>query len=172
MKTLYLLRHAKASWKGAGKDADVEDQDRPLKKKGREQADRLSDHLSSLLPPPQGVWCSPAKRTRQTLEYFLEVWPLDSGSVHFDPALYLASSGRLLKQVRAFPDSMDVVLLVGHNPGITDVLHALDQTATEAVSHLRTCEFVQLDFQVDRWEDVEKGCGSLKLCIRAKDLPS
>jgi phosphohistidine phosphatase len=97
---------------------------------------------------------------------------LDAENVHFDPGLYLASDGHLLKQVRALPDSMDVVLLVGHNPGITDLLHALDPTAAEAVTHLRTCEFVQLDFQLDRWKDMEKGCGGLKLCIRAKDLLS
>jgi len=168
MKTLYLLRHAKASWK----DAELEDQDRPLKKKGRDQADKLSDHLSSLLPPPGGIWCSPSTRTRQTLDYFLEVWPLPQSRIHFDEDLYLASGAVWFQKLTAFPNDMDIAMLVGHNPGITDLLHSLDQTATEAVSHLRTCEFVQIDFTVDSWKQVKSGCGALKLCIRAKDLPS
>lgn len=168
MKTLYLLRHAKASWK----DADVEDQDRPLKKKGKAQADRLSDHLSSLLPPPGGVWCSSARRTRETLAYFLEVWPLPKEHIHVDKKLYLASGKKLFKRVCALPDELEVAMLVGHNPGITDLLHDLDPAASDELSHVRTCELVQLDFEVDRWSEVKRGAGTVKFTIRSKDLPS
>jgi phosphohistidine phosphatase SixA len=67
---------------------------------------------------------------------------------------------------------MEIAMLVGHNPGITDLLHSLDKTAAGEMSHLRTCEFAQVDFEVDRWSDVEPNGGSLKLLIRSKDLPS
>lgn len=168
MKTLYLLRHAKASWK----DADLDDVDRPLKKKGKAQADELSDHLSSLLPPPCGVWCSSAIRARDTLNYFLEVWPLPEDRLHVEKDLYLASAKKLFKRLREFPDEVEVAMLVGHNPGMTDLLHDLDRSAADDLSKVRTCEFVQLDFEVDRWADLKRGTGTMKLAIRSKDLPS
>ncbi len=166
MKTVYLLRHAKSSWKDAG----LQDLDRPLKKKGHLQADALSDHFSSLLPPPDLVLCSPAKRTVDTLSYFREVWPIPDQNLHMPSDTYLGEASTWLSHLQGLSDETDVVLLVGHNPGITDLLNALNASKPEDASHLRTCEFIHLDFDVASWKDVVAGSGLQKLRMRPKHL--
>ncbi|MDF3128407.1 histidine phosphatase family protein [Kiritimatiellaeota bacterium B1221] len=166
MKTLYLLRHAKSSWK----DSDLKDIKRPLKKRGHFQADLVSDHLSSLVPPPQQVLCSPSVRTRETLLYFLEVWPLNREEIQYQKSLYLADKKTLLESVQALPADRDIVLLVGHNPGLTDFAQKLLQAESEELSALRTSAFLQIDFDVERWEQVRPHTGSLKLHLSPKDL--
>jgi phosphohistidine phosphatase len=166
MKTLYLLRHAKASWK----DAKLDDFDRPLKRKGHFQAEALSGHLSSLVPPPQEIFCSPALRTRQTLEYFLGVWPVDAAQVHFPENLYLADRNALLECIQGVSKDTEVALIVGHNPGITDVMHFLDSTSAGYLSHLHTGEFVQIDFEENNWSDLGSDTGKVKVNLRSKDL--
>ncbi len=166
MKTLYLLRHAKSSWK----DNNLDDIKRPLKKRGHFQADLLSDHLSSLIPPPQQVLCSPALRTRETLKYFLEVWPLKKEAIHFEKALYLAEKEALFESVQALPAKSEIVLIVGHNPGLSDFARKLLLPESEELETLRTCAFLQIDFDVKSWTQVTAHTGSLKLNLRPKDL--
>lgn len=166
MKTVYLLRHAKSSWK----DADVSDLDRPLKKKGHFQADALSDHFAALLPPPEVVLCSPAKRTLETLDYFLEVWPVAEKQLRTPSDIYLGECSTLLSHLQDLPQESEVVLLVGHNPGITDLMNTLNGSRTDDTSHLRTCEFVHFDFDVDTWSDIRSGSGLLKLRTCPKNL--
>jgi phosphohistidine phosphatase len=166
MKTLYLLRHAKSSWK----DEKLPDHARPLKKKGHFQADQLSDHLCALLPPPQRVLCSPAVRTRQTLDYFLEVWPLPAKAVEFSDKLYIAESDSLLSRIQALPNSIEIALMVGHNPGLTDLVTYLTDSKQERLKSIRPCGFLQVDFDVASWKQVEESIGELKLNLRPKDL--
>ncbi|MDA3875083.1 MAG: histidine phosphatase family protein [Kiritimatiellae bacterium] len=166
MKTLYLLRHAKSSWK----DESLPDQARPLKKKGHFQADKLSDHLSALIPPPQRVLCSPAVRTRQTLDYFLEVWPLPAKAVVFSDALYMTEVDSLLGQIQSLPDSIEIALMAGHNPGLTDLAGFLLDAKVDYVKSIRPCGFLQVDFEVNSWKEVAELEGKLKLNLRPKDL--
>lgn len=166
MKTLYLLRHAKSSWKDEG----VEDIERPLKKRGHFQADLMSDHLSSLIPPPQFVLCSPADRARKTLDYFLEVWPMKKSSIFFAEELYLAQPKTLFKAVKAIKPSSDIAMIVGHNPGLTDFASKLLTSENEDIDTFRTCTFVQIDFDVKNWNEIKKNTGKLKLNLRPKNL--
>lgn len=166
MKTLYLLRHAKSSWK-----KEVEsDRDRPLKKKGKLQADAVSDHLASLLPPPQLVLCSPAVRTRETLAYFLELWPMKSKAVSYPDELYLAEVQSLKEQILQIPDDVDLAMVVGHNPGLTDLVHDWNESKGSYIKSMRTCSFVQMDFETDSWSGIPDARGELKLDLRPKDL--
>jgi phosphohistidine phosphatase len=166
MKTLYLLRHAKSSWK----NEDVPDRDRPLKKKGHLHADAMSDHLASLIPPPTFIACSPAKRTRETLAYFLELWTMDSEDVTFPDELYLANADVLKQQVTGFPEASDVAMIVGHNPGLTDLVHEWTASSVSAPGTIRTCGFLQIDFEVSSWKQLEDSAGTVKLDLRPKDL--
>lgn len=166
MKTLYLLRHAKSSWK----NEEIPDRDRPLKKRGHLDADAMSDHLASLLPPPTFVACSPAKRTKHTLKYFLELWPLKKKAVSYPEELYLADVDRLKDQVAQFPEDVDVAMLVGHNPGLTDLVHEWSKSSASMPGTIRTCGFVQIDFEVSSWKDVKDTSGDVKLDLRPKDL--
>jgi len=112
MATLYLLRHAKSSWD----DPTLPDKERPLAPRGRRDAKLLADHLRRERIAPELVLCSPAVRTRQTLEL---VRP--PGRIAFLDALYGASCDELLERLRSLPDTVASVMLIGHNPGLQEL---------------------------------------------------
>jgi phosphohistidine phosphatase len=119
VKRLYLLRHAKSSWK----QTELADRDRPLAGRGRRAAKAIRRHLREQAIDPDLVLCSPARRTRETLE---RIEPsLGRGAVKVEPELYGASADELLERLRAVPDDVESVLLIGHNPGIADLTHHL-----------------------------------------------
>jgi phosphohistidine phosphatase len=120
VRRLYLLRHAKSSWD----DPALDDRERPLAPRGRRAADRLAAYVERERIRPALVLCSPARRTWETLERVLPD-PPSSIRIEADDDLYLAGADDLLERVRRVPDDAESLLLVGHNPGIEDLLHLL-----------------------------------------------
>jgi phosphohistidine phosphatase len=112
---LYLLRHAKSSWDDPGRP----DRERPLAPRGMRDAKRVAKHLGRLGVAPELVLCSPAARTRETLERVLPA--LAGVDVQVDDELYGAPSEALLERLRAVPDEVGSVMLIGHNPGLQDL---------------------------------------------------
>lgn len=165
MKTLILLRHAKASWT----DGAASDFERSLKPKGWCQAERMSAHLVREGVVPERVWCSPSRRTRETLGAFLQGWGLGEDAVVFEEGLYLAEERALLEAVRGLPDGVDRALMLGHNPGLTDLANRL--TGREVyIKSVRPCGVVVVEFAVEHWAEVEAGAGRLALHLRPKEL--
>ena len=119
MHTLHLLRHAKSSWK-----EDVEDHERPLNKRGREAARRVSQHLQDAIEPIDLVLCSSAVRARQTLELALARLPTPPPCLMED-GLYLAGCDRLIDRLQRLDESCGSVLLIGHNPGLHELAMAI-----------------------------------------------
>jgi phosphohistidine phosphatase len=120
VKKLILMRHAKSDWQtGANNDFD-----RPLNKRGRRAAVEIGALLKKRLKPPDLVISSPALRARQTVErVFLQTgWRLDR--LRFDESVYLAGAARLLELCTA-ESQCDSLMLVGHNPGLEDLLLTL-----------------------------------------------
>ncbi len=115
MKTLWLLRHAKAIT-GEG----MPDRERSLSARGREAAERMGRCLAERGARPDLVLCSPSVRTRETLELAAKALGT-SLSVEFEEELYLASADDLLERIELVPDDAASVLLVGHNPGIEEL---------------------------------------------------
>lgn len=112
MKTLYILRHAKAVPENPAGDAE-----RPLAKRGEKDAAAVGAYLARLKPLPRLVLCSTAQRTRQTLDEVLA--SLDSApQLLYEDGLYLAPAGRLIERLQLLPERSESVLLVGHNPGL------------------------------------------------------
>ncbi|HEY5178319.1 MAG TPA: histidine phosphatase family protein [Dermatophilaceae bacterium] len=114
-RTLILLRHAKSDW--SGNEADV---DRPLAKRGLRQAPEAGRWLCHSIDSIDLAVISPANRARRT-------WELVSAELdhrpqtRIDDRAYAASATQLLGVVRALPDDVDTVVLVGHSPGIEDL---------------------------------------------------
>src|SRR4029450_12245931 len=125
MRTLYLLRHAKSSWD----DPELPDRERPLAPRGVRDAKRIARHMRRLEIAPGLVLCSPAVRARQTLEAIEAKVP--DAPVDVDERLYGASSETLLERVRAIPDEVASVLLIGHNPGMQDLVLLLASRGDE-----------------------------------------
>jgi phosphohistidine phosphatase len=122
-----LLRHAKSDW------PDVPDRDRPLAKRGRRDAPVIGRWLRDHGYQPQIVICSAARRTRQT-------WDLvapelgGSPSVTFEPRAYAASAITLLYLVRELPAACRSALLIGHNPGVSELASNLLEAPGDSVS--------------------------------------
>ena len=165
MKTLILLRHAKASWSdGAGSDVE-----RGLKPKGWRQAEKMSAHLLGEGIRPEKVFCSPSRRTQDTLGPFLESWDMPAESVVLDDELYLANENILMEKIQALPDDVSRVLFLGHNPGFTDLANRL--TSSEVyIKSIRSCGVVIVEFPVASWREVQPGEGRLVLHLRPKEL--
>jgi phosphohistidine phosphatase len=125
-RTLVLLRHAKAETPSA-----IPDRDRPLTTRGHADAAAAGAWLAQRSCAPQVVICSPARRTRQT---WLDVEPALGGhpEVRFDDEVYAASVDTLLDRVRELADTVVTVLLVGHNPAVSQLSALLDPAGEAA----------------------------------------
>jgi phosphohistidine phosphatase len=123
--TLYLLRHAKSSWA----EPTLADSERPLAPRGRRDATLVAEHLRRIGCEPELVLCSPAVRTRETLELVRPA--LGGPRVMLEGELYAASPDELLARIRLVPDAVASVLLVGHNPGLHELALTLASTGDE-----------------------------------------
>jgi phosphohistidine phosphatase len=138
LKTLYILRHAKAEIEGREGDAE-----RPLMKRGRKAAAAMGEYLASLKPPPRLVICSSALRTRETLDAILP--SLDPApQTLLEDALYLAGASRLLDRLQRLPEQTESVLLIGHNPGLHQLTASLASDAGELANGFPTAALAVL----------------------------
>jgi phosphohistidine phosphatase len=131
IRTLILLRHAKSDW-----PTGVPDHERPLTERGERDAPCTGDWLVSTRRVPELVVCSTATRTRQTYALVSAAFG-DAPEVVYTDDLYGASAGEMLEVVRAAPDSVGTVMLVGHNPGTQQLALALaDDSHKELVARI------------------------------------
>jgi phosphohistidine phosphatase len=119
-RRLLVLRHAKAS----RDDPGLIDHERPLAGRGRRALPHLQHELAARDEPIGLVLCSSAVRTQQTLEGLRDALP-DGAAVAIEQALYGASVSELLERLRAVPASVSGVLVIGHNPGLEQLVHKL-----------------------------------------------
>ncbi len=115
------MRHAKSDWH-SGAESDF---DRPLNKRGRGAAVEMGEYLKEHSITPDRVVGSPALRARQTVDrVFLQTgWRIDR--LRFDESLYMAGLEDLLAACRRHGEDCDSLMLVGHNPGLDDLLQYL-----------------------------------------------
>lgn len=174
MKTLILMRHAKSDWSGP----DVQDHDRPLNARGEKAAARMAGYFMDNGLLPDMVFCSTAKRARQTLDALLEVTSGDL-PVHYRRALYFTSPDVILDEIRDTPDSVTApvnsLMLVGHNPDTQAVaLHlahdAHDPNVVAMARKFPTGAAAIFRFDVNHWQDIAWGSGSLLAFLRPKTL--
>lgn len=169
MKTLTLLRHAKSTW-----DDPVErDFDRPLNGRGRRAAARIGQWLADDDARFDHVRASPAVRVRQTIEGVEDGLRRPLGPM-FDARVYLASAITLLDIVQGFEADATRALLIGHNPGLEDLLLLLtpdaDSLRGEVEIKYPTATLAILDLDVPTWRDAGAGCATLRHFIRPRDL--
>ena len=169
MKQLFLLRHAKSGWGDPG----LADHDRPLAPRGERAVPKVAAQLSHWLEGPLLVLCSSARRTRETLAHVESVLTVPL-LVEVERGLYLASASALLERVRGVDGEVDQVLVIGHNPGISELAVGLCDPAAAHSAHLRdsfpTAALARLEFEVADWRAVGFGRGRLVDFVRPKDL--
>ena len=160
MKTLLLLRHAKSSWK----TGNVKDFDRPLNQRGMKAAPQVGKSLRKRKLKLDLVLSSPAERARQTAQFMLESARM-SVELRYDERIYEASAARLLEIVSQMEDSANVAMLVGHNPGMEDLLSVL---AGEK-RHLSTAALACIELNVEKWNKVRAEVGRLEWFAKPKE---
>jgi phosphohistidine phosphatase len=161
MKTLYLLRHAKSSWG----NASLRDFDRPLNDRGREAAERIGKRLASENLSTPLIVCSPALRTRETAEIVLRSSNLRAEQ-RFDERIYEASLQDLTQVISDLPDDEEVAILIGHNPGLEELLAFL----TGEARRMPTCALAKIKLELVSWQDIKRGSGSLEWFTTVEDL--
>ena len=145
MRTLLLLRHAKSSWSEAGRS----DHDRSLTERGKQDAPRMGQLLKDQGLVPDLIVSSTAKRARKTAEKVARTCGY-SGEIRQTEALYLAPVAQYLELLRQLPDQHQRVLLVGHNPGLEDLL----ETLTGRCERLSTATLAQITFEAASWREL------------------
>jgi phosphohistidine phosphatase len=160
MKNLFLLRHAKSSWDDPG----VEDFDRPLNERGRKAAPLMGEVIRKKKVEPDLILCSPAKRARQTARLVLEAAKLDV-PVSFENAIYEASSEELIEVLSA-QNSARSILLIGHNPGLEDLVGEL----TGRLERFPTAALASIELGIGTWQGITRGAGQLCWIIRPKEI--
>ncbi|HEX8571706.1 MAG TPA: histidine phosphatase family protein [Allosphingosinicella sp.] len=169
MKSLTLLRHAKSGWD----DPVIRDFDRPLNPRGRRAARTVAGEMKAQGLAFDRILASPARRVMETVEEVVAGYgPLEP---EYDQRLYLASTATLLEIVRAVPDSVERLLLVGHNPGLEELALCLsrrDQAELRTQVELKypTGTVAQIALPVQRWSEVSAGTGRIERFIRPRDL--
>ena len=108
---------------------------------------------------------SPSVRTRETVEILLRHSAL-AVEPQFDQRIYEASLSTLLQVVREIPDEKDAAMLVGHNPGMEELLAFL----THENRHMPTCALAKITVENGSWSEVGRGAGKLEWFVRPKDL--
>jgi phosphohistidine phosphatase len=142
---LVLLRHAKSSWVD-----DQPDAERPLSDRGRKDAAAAGRWLVEEVGTVDLVLCSTAVRTRETWDRAARSagGALADAPVRYEPAIYEAWPDTLLELVRALPETVGTVLLVGHGPGLPDLAGRLNQlNGTEPLDHFPTSTVVVFEVQ-------------------------
>ena len=142
MKTLLLLRHAKSSWKDAGRTDD----DRSLSRRGKRDAPRMGRLLFAEKLVPDLILSSTARRARKTAAKVARACG-SRRDIVFHEELYLATPEAHLAVLRQLKGSRQRVLVVGHNPGLEELLAHL----TGVEEHLPTAALAVIELRITRW---------------------
>lgn len=149
MKNLILIRHAKSSW-----ETPLRDIDRPLSQRGVTDAHLISDATSQIIPKSNAVWCSPARRTKETAMIFGQNlgWPLDR--IMYMDSLYTFDGYELTKVIKSRLNGYENVIVFGHNEAITEFVNTFGDLY---IDNVPTCGLVHIQFEVDNWSEIKKG---------------
>jgi phosphohistidine phosphatase len=156
MKTLYLIRHAKSSWD----DLDQSDYDRPLNERGKRDAPRMGKRLKEKEIHPDLILSSPAKRAWSTGNRIAEILNYPKKNIKTIKELYHADEEALLEIVRKISDKYNDVILIAHNPGLTDFISTLCEEETN-IDNIPTCGVAAFQFKEDSWRNIKWGTGKM-----------
>lgn len=144
MKQLTVVRHAKSSWKYP----DLADHDRPLNKRGERDAPTMGDRLAARGYRPELVISSSANRALSTAMAIADAVGYPPDEIVVEDRLYGIDVKRLIKLVRQVEDTVEKVMVFGHNPTMTQIIGHL---SSESLDNLPTCGVAQFAFGFDTW---------------------
>lgn len=149
MKELILIRHAKSSW-----EFDVPDIERPIKSRGYKDIHLVSESFRSTNYQPDLIACSPAKRTRQTAEIFVNEGLTGDSKIKIVDELYDFSGGNVVNFVKSLSNDHEKVIIFGHNHAFTSISNIFGSAYIE---NLPTAGLVHIKFDISKWSNLRKG---------------
>jgi len=147
MKVLFILRHAKSSWK----DISLPDHDRPLNKRGKEEAPLMGKLIRDEDLMPNLILSSTAKRAHATVELVIEESGYE-GKVKYYRDLYAAEPEAFIRALTGLSDDYERVMVVGHNPGLEQLLEVL----TGENQPLPTAALAEVQLPIQNWADLSE----------------
>jgi phosphohistidine phosphatase len=153
MKTIILVRHAKSSWE----DPSLDDFDRPLNKRGKNNAPFMGKKLKERKIIPDIILSSPAKRARKTARTIAKKIGYPKKMIRLDDKMYHTGARYLFELVKNLDDEDETVMLFGHNPGFNDFADML--LKKNKVFNIPTTGVYCITFDVNHWQEVEAGRG-------------
>ncbi len=154
MKTLYLTRHAKSSWK----EQDLDDFDRPLNPRGKRDAPFMGQLLKKKNILPDLLISSPAVRAYTTARTIASEIGYPPEKIITDENIYEGSSSELLEVINSIEEEYESAMVFGHNPGFTMLSNYL---SGKDILNIPTCGIVKIKFDKEKWSDIEVGTGEL-----------
>ncbi|MCX6140982.1 MAG: histidine phosphatase family protein [Candidatus Kapabacteria bacterium] len=166
MKTLFVVRHAKSDWSTLNQS----DKERVLNPRGIRDAPIVAAHVAELQTTPQLLISSTATRAASTAAYFIDALHLSPIRVVRSDAVYEASVKGLMEIVNSIDKEVTCAMLVGHNPGVTDLVRYL---AEESFAHMPTCGVAVITFKhASSWQEIGRGTGQLEAFLYPKKISS
>ena len=151
-KTLYLVRHAKAS------DSVSPDLIRPLVASGMIDAARMGRHLASKMQGIDLILTSNSERTQMTAQVFCEQLGIDNQRIKVEEDLYESSPMHYLTALSEVSDSLNSVMIVGHNPSIS---YLAEYLTGEEIGSMPTCAVIGIAFDNLTWAKITKKSGKM-----------
>jgi phosphohistidine phosphatase len=162
MKRLLLMRHAKSSWDAEG----LADFERPLNARGLRDAPLVGGHLRARKFRPDLILSSPAERARKTAALVAEAAGFEAARLRHDERIYEASAARLVEVVSQIEEDAESVMLVGHNPGMEQLLQLL----TGETRRMTTAAVALVTLDIEKWGKAREQAGRLEWHVRPKEL--
>jgi len=154
-KTLILVRHAKSSWK----DTSLNDIQRPLNKRGKKDAPKMGKYMAEHNIQPEVIFSSPGLRALTTARLISVRIGIKPSDIIVNKNIYTFNSEDLLNAIKSLKNKFDRVMIVGHNPAITELVNYL---CGSKIDNVPTCGVAVLRFPVNSWKKVSKNKAKLE----------
>jgi len=143
---LYIMRHAKSDWSGP----QISDFDRPINKRGTRNAIRIGGWMNENNHTPQKIISSPALRAKETIELVVEqISKFNLEDLTYEDELYLAGFTQLIEFINTYKDKVQSLMLVGHNPGIENLVNYLCDRSGDKETIVTTANLFIFKFSSD-----------------------
>jgi phosphohistidine phosphatase len=163
MKTIYIVRHAKSSWE----KSDLPDEKRPLMEKGKKRTKKVIDYLHDQKVMVDYIISSHAVRALETAKILAHALKYPVDNIKIDSHIYYSSGDSIINQFYDLPDRYNSVMIVGHNPSLTDFVN---QFLKEPLENLPTSGVVSISFDTDQWEKVPLAKRKTNFVLFPKEL--
>ncbi len=163
MKKLLIARHAKSSWD----DFTIEDHERPILEKGKQKSIKVATALKQKKILPDLIISSTAKRAKETAIILATELGYPVDNIRYEKRLYHADADDIFDELFGLDDSIDSVMVVGHNPTLTDLVNHFSKTM---IDNLPTSAVAAVTFKTNKWEKTGSSKFTLKFILRPRDL--